>query len=265
MADADLAPTTAHGQYLASRTCVQCGGIVVRTGRELRKYCSDECAKERKRLIRAGKAKRQCDWCTGDMTGRPSAQKFCCDECRKESERVYIREYYGGNVTTIRENAKVYNAKKRAADPEWRKPFDAAYLAANRDRLNAERRTPEHRKIARERFKRRYDESPHLRLHNRMGSAIYQALQENKAGRKWESLVGYTLEALYRHLERQFLRGMSWDNMGTWHIDHILPRAMFKYETPDCPDFKACWAISNLRPLWSQDNQAKSDKRTLLI
>jgi hypothetical protein len=39
----------------------------------------------------------------------------------------------------------------------------------------------------------------------------------------------------------------------------------FKFETPEDPDFKACWALSNLRPLWSTDNIRKSDKRTHLL
>ncbi|WP_159457659.1 hypothetical protein [Xaviernesmea oryzae] len=98
-----------------------------------------------------------------------------------------------------------------------------------------------------------------------MASAIYQAIREKKGGRKWEHVVGYTLEDLVRHIERQFLPGMSWSNMGEWHIDHIVPKSSFLYEDDEDPDFKACWALTNLRPLWADANQKKHAKRIYLI
>jgi hypothetical protein len=67
------------------------------------------------------------------------------------------------------------------------------------------------------------------------------------------------------HLERQFLSGMTWANRGQWHIDHIQPRSSFKFVGPDDPEFKACWALSNLRPLWKADNLKKNARRTLLL
>jgi hypothetical protein len=107
--------------------------------------------------------------------------------------------------------------------------------------------------------------TPKGKVDNRMGVAIYQALKAGKNGRSWEGLVGYTRDELMRHLEQQFKRGMSWRNMGDWHIDHILPRSMFCYSSPDDPDFKACWALSNLRPIWGRDNIQKNDQRLLLL
>lgn len=99
----------------------------------------------------------------------------------------------------------------------------------------------------------------------RVAHAIRLAIKGAKAGRHWETLVGYSLKDLMAHLERQFLSGMSWANMDAWHIDHILPQAMFTYSSHEDPDFKACWALTNLRPLWSNDNLRKHDKRVLLI
>jgi hypothetical protein len=53
--------------------------------------------------------------------------------------------------------------------------------------------------------------------------------------------------------------------MSQWHIDHIIPKSAFAYESPDDPEFKACWTLTNLRPLWKKANQDKKAKRTHLI
>lgn len=98
-----------------------------------------------------------------------------------------------------------------------------------------------------------------------MSQLVRGGLRGKKRGRKWQELVGYSLDELAVHIERQFLRGMTWQNMGRWHIDHILPRSMFEYENEDDPAFQQCWALTNLRPLWSGDNIRKRDKRIFLI
>jgi hypothetical protein len=84
----------------------------------------------------------------------------------------------------------------------------------------------------------------------------------SKKGESYLSRVGYSIEDLIQHLESQFLPGMTWDNYGKygWHIDHIKPDSSFKYENMDDQDFQDCWALSNLQPLWWQDNLIKSNK-----
>ena len=72
----------------------------------------------------------------------------------------------------------------------------------------------------------------------------------------------YTEEELVSHLETYFTEenGYSWGNMDEWHIDHIRPVSSFNFTTTDCEDFKKCWALSNLQPLWAADNISKGDK-----
>lgn len=78
-------------------------------------------------------------------------------------------------------------------------------------------------------------------------------------------MLGYSQQELAEHLERQFSKGMGWANMGKWHIDHIVPLASFDITGPECPEFKAAWALTNLRPLWAEDNLRKRAKRTHLL
>ncbi len=101
-----------------------------------------------------------------------------------------------------------------------------------------------------------------------MSVAINRSLKaagDSKGKRGWETLVGYTVAELASHLERQFLPGMTWENRKAWNIDHILPLAMFNFDSAQHPEFRAVWALTNLRPLWDAENKSKSAKRLHLI
>ena len=65
---------------------------------------------------------------------------------------------------------------------------------------------------------------------------------------------------LMKHIEGLFDLGMSWENYGKWHIDHIIPIAAFSYTSTHDAEFKKCWSINNLRPLWAKENQSKNSK-----
>lgn len=78
-------------------------------------------------------------------------------------------------------------------------------------------------------------------------------------------VYGYTVWELVRHIERQFHPGMTWENYGEWHIDHVIPLSLFVFDSADHPGFKAAWALANLRPLWAEDNLKKRAKRTHLL
>src|SRR3546814_6097044 len=70
---------------------------------------------------------------------------------------------------------------------------------------------------------KRWSSDPQWTINRRMSAGVKSSLGDGKNGRSWETLVGYTVADLMAHLERQFLPGMSWDNRGEWHIDHIRP------------------------------------------
>jgi hypothetical protein len=71
------------------------------------------------------------------------------------------------------------------------------------------------------------------------------------------SALGYDGDELRRHVESQFLPGMSWANYGEWHIDHIKPRSTFRLPN----EIFKCFALSNLRPLWAIDNISQRHRK----
>ena len=98
------------------------------------------------------------------------------------------------------------------------------------------------------------------RLSRKISNDIRQALNGAKGYRSWETLIGYKVKDLIKHLQKQFVKGMAWDNYGEWHIDHIIPQSAFHYTSSDDIDFKRCWALENLQPLWGIDNVLKGSK-----
>lgn len=98
---------------------------------------------------------------------------------------------------------------------------------------------------------------PGRKLCRRISTVICISLKQSKKGQHWESLIGYGIGQLMRHLERQFQPGMTWDNYGQWHIDHKIPLAAFNIRDAESIDFKKAWALKNLQPLWAEDNHRK--------
>jgi len=104
-------------------------------------------------------------------------------------------------------------------------------------------------------------------LRHRVGTLLRRSLSNYTISNTKQELLGYSYKELAVHLERQFNNGMSWDEFmkGNIHIDHIIPVSHFKPTSTDDPNFKHCWALCNLRPLWAKDNLTKAARVASLL
>jgi len=207
---------------------------------------------------------------------RASQCKACCV--------LQGKLYYIANKKRINARNKEYvqnNKEKRAA---YRLAYNKAtteerhlYYLQNKEKINARNRawyqanlekvkeyneTRKPKNNHRDRLLRKTN--PKIRLNRNISCAISFSLHGNKKNRHWEDLVGYTLNKLKKHLEKLFLDGMTWENYGRdgWAIDHVIPKSAFNYQEPTDYDFKRCWALKNLQPLWAHDNSVKYNKLT---
>lgn len=94
------------------------------------------------------------------------------------------------------------------------------------------------------------------RLEMNLRHRIYLALKGNTKLEPTMKLVGCNPEQLKNYLESKFKLGMSWDNYGKWHVDHIKPCA--KFDLSKSEQQRDCFHYSNLQPLWAIDNLTKS-------
>jgi len=195
--------------------------------------------------------------------------------CRK-CQNKYSRIYRANNPEKI----KKANGRWREENPEKSRKASAKWRKANPDKFrvweknNLEKHCEKNRlwrKNNPEKYRRSYlimskkavvkrRSSPKGVLNHRISNGIREGLKGTKNRKKWQVLVGYTLDELKKNIEKQFLLGMTWDNMGDWHIDHKIPISAFNFTKPEDIDFKRCWDLRNLQPMWSKDNLSKNDK-----
>jgi len=149
------------------------------------------------------------------------------------------------------------------APDEWmRSYYDATGKPWNNPRLTEA-----------ERYRVRYSIDPSFAIKERIRRQVTKAAKRDGVGELLrgalrrggqspmvEKLLGYGIDDLRLHLERQFTKGMNWDRFmsGEIHIDHIVPQSHF--DLSDDEQWRKCWCLSNLQPLWARDNMEKRDR-----
>lgn len=128
-----------------------------------------------------------------------------------------------------------------------------------------------------ERFRLRYRHDPDFNVMQRLrtaarkgkmgriGEMLRAALKRGHPATRLCDFLDYSIADLRRHLERQFLKRMTWEKFcaGEIHIDHIVPLSLFDLDDPD--EVRRAWALTNLRPLWEKQNVAKGARRETLL
>lgn len=185
--------------------------------------------------------------------------EVCLKECRKQwrqanKERVkeYNKEYRKVNKEKAKEYRKVnkeYQKKYQQANKDKFKEYRKKYYENNKGKIKE-------RKKEYQKNKRKND--PFFKLKCYLGSRTAKAFRNMryKKTSKTQEILGVNWEVCKLHIERQFTKGMNWDNYGQWQIDHIIPIASANDEKQL---LKLCH-YSNLQPLWAKDNLSKRDK-----
>jgi hypothetical protein len=88
---------------------------------------------------------------------------------------------------------------------------------------------------------------------------VYIKKQKNRLDFKepTENILGISFEGFMEHISKQFLQGMSWENHGEWHIDHIIPCNM---SNGDVNVLIKLFNYQNCQPMWGKDNLSKHSK-----
>lgn len=178
----------------------------------------------------------------------PDGFRGKCRDCINKKDREYRKENeigkkeYAKNREKSLEKSKEYYQKNR----EKRKAASKKYYAENKEVLL---------KKAAVRQSKRLKTDVNYKITRNLRNRLYYALKNNTKYKPTLELLGCSIEELKSHLEAKFTEGMTWDNYGEWHIDHIKPCASFDLTIED--DQKLCFHYENLQPLWATDNIKK--------
>jgi len=169
----------------------------------------------------------------------------------KNKERITkkLKEYVLKNKEHITKKQKEYVLKNK----ESKLTYDKLYYTLNKSKKLQQN------KIWRNNKKQ---SDPNFRFKCNISKQFWHILSKGvrKNGKKTTDILnslGYTLNDLKLHLQNKFTEGMSWDNYGKWHLDHIKPVCSFNFSSVQDTEFKVCWSLENLQPLWAIDNLKK--------
>jgi hypothetical protein len=73
---------------------------------------------------------------------------------------------------------------------------------------------------------------------------------------KTQQVIGIEPTGFKSYMESKFQDGMSWENYGQWHVDHIKPISLATTEQ----EIIELNHYTNLQPLWASENFKKSNR-----
>jgi len=211
-----------------------------------------ECSKcgELKPLELFQKGRAQC---------KPCRDAYHAEYRKKNKEKINagMKAYYESNQAEIKRKHKEYRENNKdkisKSNKEWRSKDSSKEYS---------------RAYKREWQRERLAKDPAFKLRRNVSRLINFKINKNsKSSFKY---LPYTVQELKAHLESQFEDWMTWDNWGkyrvdswndndkstwTWQVDHIICQADLPYDSMEHPNFKKCWALSNLRPYSAKQNQ----------
>lgn len=194
------------------------------------------------------------EWSLNFKTKRKAQQKRWIAR-NQDAKNRHGKTYYDKHkVKLIAKNVALKRQKKIENGWSLRKPQTKEESKArvkkwcfdNRERLNAKLRA-----------RRASDPSFKISCNLRKRLSALLRLASTKKTSQTLALLGCPLPSFMFYLESKFEVGMTWANYGEWHIDHIMPCAIFDLTQLDHQ--KRCFHFSNMQPLWAGDNRRKSD------
>ena len=172
------------------------------------------------------------------------------EEENKEAKKEYLKNYKKVN----KENLKLKNKKYREENCDkiikWKETNKNYFKEYRQDnKLNAKNY-----------FKQRFDNEPIFKFKHNVRRLILHSFKRSsrtfKKSDRTEVILGCKIEEFINHISKKFTEGMTLENHGEWHIDHIIPLATAKTKE----DVILLNHYTNLQPLWAKDNLSKGAK-----
>jgi hypothetical protein len=201
----------------------------------------------------------------GDENAIKKAKK---KEARK---KWYIKNYKNYRLKNLEKLRKQNNELKKK---KWKENLEFRQKCTERHKKWREK-NKEHRKEYLKKYDKNRTKEQKLKHYQARKKRIEKNISEKMAGlirrRILLALKGTfkssnslkltgapNWEFVWKHLESTFKPGMTKENHGLWHIDHIRPCASFDLTKPE--EQLKCFHYTNLQALWADENFSKGAK-----
>lgn len=176
---------------------------------------------------------------------------ICCSKNKNkiteqtDNVKKYRKAYRDKNIEKIKINSKIYYHKNS-------KEINKKFIIKRRE-------NPSKYNTA---LKQRKEKNPLTKLSITLRDSVYRCFKKTRwlKTNKTAIIIGCDYNIAKKHIERQFKKGMTWQNHGkgdgNWNIDHIMPLASAKNKE----DLIILCHYTNLRPMWSKENIQKGAK-----
>jgi hypothetical protein len=177
-------------------------------------------------------------------------------ELNRERLTIYRAEYYQQNKA----KSQAHGIKRREEQKEAVALYLKMYAEKNAEAIKSYKK--EYYKANKNAISKKAVEYLHNNIDAKIASylrrRLIKALKKNYKNGSAVSDLGCSIDFLKQYLTSLFVSGMSWDNYGQWHIDHIKP--LSKFDLSDQEQIKKACHYLNLQPLWAVDNLKKGAK-----
>jgi hypothetical protein len=187
---------------------------------------------------------------------KKSLQEFYnCSNSKTRKRSVCIictKLYYLLHKEQILKRSKKYYIKNK-------KKIKVYYLR-NKERFNRRKRKfyRKHKEKILKSYKERIKTNLNFRIAERLRGRLNKAIkQKSKKGSAIKDL-GCSIEEFKKYIESKFQEGMSWENWGKWHLDHIIP--LSKVNLSNRKQLLKVLIYTNYQPLWKEENLSKGNK-----
>jgi hypothetical protein len=189
-----------------------------------------------------------------------------CNKIYREENKEKIKEvskkYFENNKKKLLELGKQYRENNKEKLLEQKK----IYYKNNKEKILENNK--KYYKINKEKVdsinknyqKERKKIDPLFKFRGNVRSLVLGSFKRGKnqfsKNAKTETILGCAIEEFRNYIKSKFTKGMTLENHGEWHLDHIIPLATATTEE----EIIKLNHYTNFQPLWAEDNLSKGDK-----